>query len=219
MKYRKTMMTWLIVAVMAMIAVPATAQDMDEPYEAPDDSWISISGTVTEADADMFMLDYGDGLITVEMDDFDTYGDAYAIMEGDNVVVFGRIDDDLYELRTIEAGSVFVENLNTQFYASPADEEDIGFLTVTVPVVPNKTTIKGTVVDIDEDIEEFTVETANREIVVDAGKLEYNPFDDEGFHQLYLGNRVSVTGTMGADFFEGQRLQADSIVSLNGISS
>ncbi len=153
------------------------------------------------------------------MDEFETYGDAYGVAEGDRVVVFGQIDDDLYERRTIEAGSVFVESLNTQFYASAADEAKIGFMTITVPIVTNMTTIKGTVVDIDETVEEFTVETANREIVVDADKLPYDPFDDEGFHQLYLGNRVSVTGTMGADFFEGERLQAKSIVSLNGISS
>lgn len=219
MRKRNRVFTWLIAAILTVATIPATAQDMEEPYEKPDDSWISISGTVAESDSDMFMLNYGEGMITVEMDDFDTYGDAYAIKEGDNVVVYGKIDDDLYELRTIEAGSVFVENLNSQFFASPADEEDIGFVTVTVPVVPNKTTIKGTVVDIDAAIEEFTVETAKREIVVDADRLPYNPFDEEGFHQLYLGNRVSVTGTMGADFFEGKRLQADSIVSLNGMES
>ena len=50
-------------AAVILTAVPAAAQD---PYTRPDDSWISISGTVVSPTADSFMLDYGDGLVTVE---------------------------------------------------------------------------------------------------------------------------------------------------------
>ena len=77
----------------ALLAGPAAAQ---EPYSKADDSWISISGTVAAPTADSFMLDYGDGVITVEMDDWDTYGDAYGLLDGDKVTVYGKIDDDLY---------------------------------------------------------------------------------------------------------------------------
>lgn len=57
----------------ALIGGPVAAQD---PYARADDAWISISGTVALPTASAFMLDYGDGVITVEMDDWDTYGDA-----------------------------------------------------------------------------------------------------------------------------------------------
>ncbi len=42
------------------------------------------------------------------MDDWDDDADAYALLEGDEVTVSGRIDDNLYEIRTIEASRVYV---------------------------------------------------------------------------------------------------------------
>lgn len=53
------------------------------PYEKPDDSWISISGTAIAADEDSFVLDYGENTVLVEMDDWDWYGDNYGMLEGD----------------------------------------------------------------------------------------------------------------------------------------
>lgn len=44
--------------------------------------------------------------------------------------------DDLFEKKTIEAGSVYVENLRTAFYANAQDEEDPTAWTVVVtPIV------------------------------------------------------------------------------------
>ena len=71
------------------------------PYTQPDDSWISLS-------------------VTVEMDDGDRDADAYKLLPGDKVNVVGKIDDNLFELISIEASSVYVEKLGTTFYASPA---------------------------------------------------------------------------------------------------
>lgn len=61
-------------------------------------------------------------LITVEMDDWDWYAEGAALSEGDRVTVYGFIDDDFYELRSIEASSVYVDDFNTFFYASGLDE-------------------------------------------------------------------------------------------------
>ncbi|MFO7726270.1 MAG: NirD/YgiW/YdeI family stress tolerance protein, partial [Oceanipulchritudo sp.] len=97
------------------LALPANAQD---PYDQPDDTYISLSGTVSSSYDDSFVLDYGEGLVTVEMDDWDWYNDAYGIIEEDDVTVYGYVDDDLYETTTIEVSSVWVEDLNTYFYAS-----------------------------------------------------------------------------------------------------
>jgi uncharacterized protein YdeI (BOF family) len=100
----------------ALLAFPAMAED---PYAKPDDTWISISGTVDTVRPDSFTLDYGKGVITVEMDDGDRDADAYKLLKGDKATVNGKIDDDLFETRSIEAGSVYVESLDTYFYASP----------------------------------------------------------------------------------------------------
>lgn len=86
-----------------LLAFPAMAED---PYAQPDDTWISISGSVEAVSADAFTLNYGEGVITVEMDDGDRDADAYKLIPGDKVTVSGMIDDDFYETTTIEASSV-----------------------------------------------------------------------------------------------------------------
>lgn len=48
---------------------------------------------------------YGDGNITVEMDNDDRDADGYKLMKGDEVRVSGMIDDDFYNLTSIEASS------------------------------------------------------------------------------------------------------------------
>lgn len=43
------------------------------------------------------------------MDDFDFYHEGNALLHDDQVVVYGNIDDDLFEKRSIESSSVYVE--------------------------------------------------------------------------------------------------------------
>jgi len=197
------------IAAIALLAAPLAAAQ--EPYEKPDDTWIRIGGTVGSVDQDSFMLDYGEGLIEVEMDDGDRDADAYKLLEGDKVTVNGRIDDDLYETTSIEASSVTVEKLNTTFYASALDEEDT-FYAMTVPVVTSETVIQGKVTSVSDD--EFTVDSGARELTVEIDELGYDPLDDEGYQKIEVGDLVSVAGAIDDDFFEGRELVADSVVEL-----
>ena len=199
----------LIVLFALLIAMPAEAQD---PYTAADDTWISLSGTVESVAPDAFMLDYGEGVVTVEMDDWDADADAYKVSMGDRVTVNGMVDDDLFETTTIEASSVYVDNLNTYFYASAADEEDT-FVNVTSPPVVSATVVQGIVTEVND--EEFTIDTGLREILVETDEMYYDPLDDEGFKQIDIGDRVSVTGNIDDDFFEGRELVASSITTLS----
>jgi len=57
------------------------------------------------------------------MDDWDWFDEASRLNAGEKVTVYGRIDDGLYETRTIEADSVYVYERNTYYYANDADEE------------------------------------------------------------------------------------------------
>ena len=200
-----------VLALAALLIAPANAQD---PYAQPDDTWISISGTVQEVFPDAFTLDYGDGLVTVEMDDGDRDADGYKLLEGDKVTVSGLIDDDFFEATTIEAASVYVESIGTYFYASAMDEEDT-FVTVTTPVVVGFTTVQGTVTSVEPLDDEFIVNTGLRAIQVETEEMPYDPLDDEGYQRIEVGDRVSVTGTMDADLFEGRELVADSVVVLS----
>lgn len=211
MMYKKPKISTVTLALtflMAVLALPALAQ---EPYEKADDTWISISGTVTDVSSDTFVLDYGEGNITVEMDDGDRDADAYKLLEGDEVTVNGVIDDDLFETRTIEASSVYVDKLNSYFYASSVDEEDTFF--TTTPLVIGQMTIQGTVTDIAGE-EEFWVDTGLRRVLVETDALDWDPLDADSYPHVGVGDVVSVTGTMDRDFLEGRELVASSVVEL-----
>jgi len=189
-----------------------------EPYEKPDDSWISLNGTVTSTSPDSFQLDYGKGMITVEMDDWDFDADGYKLIDGDKVTVYGYVDDDLYETRTIEAGSVYVKNLSTYFYASSADEEDtiLDYEVVALPGADGDVSLTGVVESTSG--REFTIDTGLSEVRVDTDEMPYNPMDDEGYQKIQVGERVRVTGEFGGDLFEARELDADTVITLRDSS-
>lgn len=212
MRFRKLFSTVAAIGAFALMATPACAQEMQEdPYMQPDDTWISLSGTVESVEPDEFFLDYGEGVVKVEMDDWDADADAYKVVAGDEVTVYGVVDDDMFETTSIEASSVYVEGLNSYFYASAADEEDT-FVTMAVPVAMSQVTVQGVVTDVFD--EEFIIDSGLREIRVEVEEMPYNPLDDEGFQKIEVGDLVSVTGVIDADFFEGRELVAESIINL-----
>lgn len=198
--------------IVAVLLLPSAAAAKTNPYTKPDATWISIGGKVKSVSADRFILDYGDGLITVEMDDGDRDADAYKLLEGDKVTVHGRIDDGLYETATIEASSVYVHELGTYFYASSLDEEEFPVVTTMVPVTVS-TVLQGTVTKVGK--KEFKIDTGSREITVEVDEMAYDPLDDEGYQKVEKGDLVRVTGSMDKDFFEGRRFEAESVITLS----
>ncbi|MGK2943112.1 MAG: hypothetical protein ACSLFC_00030 [Desulfuromonadales bacterium] len=188
-----------------------TSAMAEDPYLKKNNSWISLSGTVKSGSATAFNLDYGDGIVTVEMDDGTRDHDSYKPVPGDKVTVNGRIDDDLYEKTSIEASSVYVEKLGTLFFASSVDEED--FLTATTtPVMISATVVQGLVTDVDDH--EFNLDTGFKTLTVEVSKMSYNPLDDEGFQKIEVGDLVRVTGRIDRSFFEGRQLIAEAVTKL-----
>lgn len=188
-------------------------QDQKErtPYTAKNNSWISLEGKVTSAGPDSFNLDYGKGSIIVEMDDHDWYPEGYQILEGDNVRVYGSVDADPFEIRSIEAGSVWVKGLNTYFSANSDDEEDfISYMTYNI-VYPT-TGFTGKITKVKDN--QFMLKTADRTLKVDVDGLADNPLDKKGYQQLKKGDKVWVSGTFDENYFENNEIQADSIVTL-----
>lgn len=214
MRYQKTLLASSIAAI--LMSGLAFADDPEtKPETKPDDSWISLTGTVASAKSDQFMLDYGEGEITVEMDDWDSYGDAWPLDEGDEVTVYGEVDDGLYQDDRIEASSVYVDGLDTFFYASAADEEELGDWMLDTTVEFGDLTYIGTVESVSPMTDSFTIDTGGQELTVFTTQLSYDPLDDEGFQKVEPGERVSVNGTVSADFFGKSELFADSIVTLS----
>lgn len=190
--------------------------ELEDPYGLPNDTWISLSGTVDRVTPDSFALNFGDGTILVEMDDGDRDADAYKLLVGDKVRVHGMIDHDLFELRTIEASSVFVEKLGTLFFASPVDEEDFQQSVAYSPaLLATDTAVMGRVAMVDAEDEELVLRVADELLKVDVGELPYNPLDDEGYHQVDVGDHVFVSGLLDDGFFEVRELEAKTVLSLN----
>ncbi len=173
MRLPKKMQRAISVALLGSCFVYAqTVTAADKPQGA-DQSWINITGTVAAANADFFYLDYGEGVIRIEMDDWDWYKEGANMLEGDTVTVYGRIDDDIYETKTIEAQSVYVACLNSFFYASSDDEEDWDtYVTYTIGAEPGYQ-VTGEVTSISG--RQFTIDTGTRKLTVDTGEMPYNP--------------------------------------------
>lgn len=181
------------------------------PGEQPDDTWISFEGTVEDVSPGAIAVDYGEGSVMVEIDDGDRDADAYDLLPGYKVAVTGRVDDDFLETASIEARSVYVENLGTYFYASPQDEEDT-FVEVTYPLEISRTVLQGTVTGVAEDA--FLLDSGTREITIEVDEMAYDPLDDEGYQRVDVGDYVSVTGEVDYDFFELGRLDAKTVTTL-----
>lgn len=201
-------------AFLASLSTRARA-DEPNPYAMPDNTWISISGSVDMVQPDSFELDYGDGTVKVEMDDGDRDADAYKLMPGDKVTVSGTIDDDFFEKTKIEAGSVYVENIGTTFYASPLDDESYpGLDPVMIPPIHvARTIVRGTVSQVNDH--QFVVDTGPRLLRVDVRDMGFDPLDDEGYLKIDVGDRVKVIGQIDTGLFTNRKLDADTVIELH----
>lgn len=179
---------------------------------------ITISGKVSNVKAHSFTLKTGDRDILVEMDDHSNWiADGFKLVNGDEVVVTGRVDQDFLEKKKIEAGSVYVKNINTYFYASSADEEDYSYIPMTYGYF--KTLPEGAQVDIQGKVtkvdgRELTVDTGLRKITVDTKSMMFNPLDKTGFTKIDVGDRVRVSGEVQDEFFDSKEVSANSIIEL-----
>lgn len=210
--FKKSLVALTVSSLLGASAVAATdSRAQQNPYAMYDDAWIAISGTVESASPNSFRLDYGDGLITVEMDDWDWYHEGHQILKGDKVTVYGYIDDNLFETTSIEASAVYVKGLNSFFFASAADEEDPRLTTIYVPSV--YTTIQGTVQEIKG--RDITLDTGEGTLTVGTQGLSENPLDKEGYQQIKVGDRISVTGQMDKTFFGERKFKAETITTLS----
>ena len=203
----KLLITALVPLTMSGAALAAT-----NPYTHPDGTWVSLAGTAVETGPDGFLLDYGKGQILVEMDDWNWYDhEGQGLLDGDEVRVFGEIDDDFAELTTIEADSVYVRGLGSYFYANPTDEEAYRHID-NDPIVVGDIEFIGTVSSVDGRT--FTLDTGPQTVTVDTSEMPYNPMDQLGYQQVEKGDLVNVSGVIDAGLIEDTRLVADTVITL-----
>ena len=190
----------------------STAPDAAALAARSDGQWLTLTGTIVSAAPNSFVLDYGAGNVVVEMDDWDPFPEGLLLKAGDQVTVSGLADQDLFLKKRIEARSVYVRNLNTYFFASNADEEE---LRSSARVATNVTTLAdftGRVSAIEG--REFTLGTGPAAIRVDTSLMADNPLDAVGLQQIRVGDRVFAWGEVDFDAAEGAELKAKGLISL-----
>lgn len=179
--------------------------------------FVTISGKVSDVKADSFNLNVEGNKILVEMDDYGWAADGYKLVNGDQVVVSGRVDKDFLEKKKVEAGSVYVKNIDSYFFANSSDEEDVPVITTTYTLIP--TLPEGASVDLQGKItsvkgRELVVDTGTRKVTVDTKELIFNPLDKEGYTKLSVGDRVHVSGKVDKDYFDTKEVDAKFVTEL-----
>lgn len=185
------------------------------PQEQSENSWISISGQVTNPTEDGFTLNYGEGEIPVNINDAPWYDIKGPFAEGARVSVYGEIDQDESAETSIEANSVFVESVGRLF--SPT--ETIYGPPEIIPVVPVRVgdfTYTGRVGTIGENA--FTIDTGRRQLTIDISEMANNPLDDQGALRLKQGDMVMVYGVLDAKLGASRTVTADSIITIDNRS-
>lgn len=203
----------------AALAAPAMAQtatttDAEAAAEATNGEWLSLSGSVVSVAPESFMLDYGAETISVEMDDYDWFGEN-ALVAGDEVVVTGRMDADFWENRKVEASSVYVDSRGTMYFASAADEEGFVYPVLAFDPLTNgeSVSLTGEVTGVVGD--EVMLDAGLMEYRVDVGELDYDPLDSDGVQRIAEGDRIYVFGSMdSSDLFDAREIDAHSITEI-----
>lgn len=207
-----TVKTACALAIAAVFAMPAHA---DNIKNKTDGSWVALNGQVIAHTPSQFTLDYGEGTILVETDDWDSLGDGWGINEGDKVTVYGAVDDGFYQSKRIEAGSVYIKDSNTMISAPSSADEELMPVTYTYFSVPADYDLQvaGTVTSVSD--RNFTIDTGKRKLTIDTLDMGYNPLDNIGVQQIIKGDFVSVSGDLNTSMFDDALITAKSIVSYN----
>lgn len=179
-----------------------------------DESWIRLNGEVAETEDTSFDLNYGPGMIEVDLEDWNWGEFANAVEVGDNVTVYGQIDDDFFESSELEATSLFVHDSGSYFarWGDPMLERHVDLWFMGEPTKAGYTSVRGVVLDVNEN--EFTIDMGENDLTVDTDKMSYDPLDAQGRQDIDTGDYVSVTGTVEREFLEGRELEASSVVTL-----
>ena len=216
----------------------ANAQEAEtNPYAYPDQARVVLTGVVAAESGDIVVLDYGDGSITVELDDQDAFNEAELVEPGDRITVNGLIDRDFREIPSIEADTLFIHESGTLYTdMSYADEEDlyadegpyaayddysVRTLAYAYPATPAdgaQLSVMGTVTDIEGN--DFVLDTGVWYLQVETAEMEASPVGLTHDIEMRTGERfvieegdtVRVTGEFDASTMENSELRAQSIV-------
>ena len=204
----------LSVAALASTVALGGAAAAQTPMTKMDQEWVSVTGPISNVNAEGFRIDYGAGELPVEWDGI-LPTSTHGLRNGDWVHVSGRIDDSLWERRSIEGWSLYSSRLQERFWANSADEEGdySSFALIDLPDQGEWLGMTGEVVSVDPAEHEMVIDTGARNMQVDTTDMGVPVLATRGDH-------VSVYGQLDdADLWDGREIDASSVVILNQASS
>lgn len=201
-----------MVAVLAL-SLPAYAARENLPAYS-DGDFITLTGTVKSLAGDQFTLDYGNGQIRVDMDDWDWYSDATKRLKiGERVTVAGYVDKNFFSRKQIDAKTVYLPNRYAFYYFSGLNPVNPFYYDwYDMPPDGAWLSVAGTVKDVQG--REFTLDTGLNEYRVDTKDMAYNPMDDDNYQNVDTGDRVRVSGTLDKKLFDTREVEANRIVTI-----
>lgn len=212
-----------VTAMAAMAAGPALAE---QSSAQTDDSWVAVSGEIAQAGPQSFVLDYGQGLITVDMEGWDWYNETSQLRAGEYVTVVGDVDDAFFDAEEIDAESVYAQQRKTFYYATPTERQDsqlgarfgvpgFGYASGMPSSQSEGTvmTLSGTVKSVADT--HMVLDTGHADVLVDTSAMAYNPLDEIGTQRIEAGDVVQVNGQVDEAFFKDKELLADTVTSLH----
>ncbi len=216
------MKIWALM-IAAVAAAPLAAQNgttgttdrentmqQQDPRSQDDGSWIAIKGTVKSVGHDDFLLDHGNGTITVKLQPEEAQEKEHEFIKDESVTVFGVVDENFFKSTTILARAVYVESLSTYVYRTDGVDE---FITMATPVIPSGTVVHGTIKKVEAD--KIMIDEGDRMITVDTSLLtkDEDPATLESTAGLSEGDEVVAVGVMDKDFWTGRTFRATSLLS------
>ncbi|MBI1178953.1 MAG: NirD/YgiW/YdeI family stress tolerance protein [Alphaproteobacteria bacterium] len=205
-------------------AAPALAA---KPLQKPDESWVSLTGTIKAVAGDTFVLDYGPHSVVVDMDK-GRLNHGRWMKPGQTVNVYGVIDKGFFNKPEIDATRVYSYDRNAYYYgglhqvtvkASSLEPTRLSPpIQLPAPTAKNgsNVSVAGLVTRLGDD--DFYLSTSAGSYDVKVGKLADNPLDDKGARKVRPGDYVYVTGPVDDGFFVAHEIKARNLVTLVDVS-
>ena len=219
---KKTIFVYLVILMAICGSFTITnAKGIDNSFTKKiKETWIGVSGTVVNPNAMEFILDYGKGKLTVEMDGWKWYTKNYGKMNGDKITVYGRLGETLFQGKFIDPTNIYDQKLGTYFFGksrmdtSEYHEGDplVEFYGKGLPVEVGGVTVQGAVTGVNGRL--FTIDTGKNKLTIDTSSLTNDPLDKKGYQAISKGDYLSVSGYIGDTFMGKGELVADHIVVL-----
>ncbi|MFP4364164.1 MAG: hypothetical protein ACLFR1_09870 [Spirochaetia bacterium] len=202
-------------AVLLMLLLPLAGFTQSQESET---AWLTLAGEVTNIQENSFDLDYGNGTVIVDMEDWDSELSSMPIENGLDVIVSGEIDENFNNDVQMEAEGIYLKDDESFLISQSADRKarsDLRrYAALPEPLENGEFSIQGIVIDDHPNMREIVLAIGTGVVTVDLSELGRNVQDTQGDRHIEFGERVAVFGDFSLRFFEENTLLADRVIEL-----